>query len=287
VGTDEKVLVEIFSTRPRRHLQEVKKEFHTKFGKTLESWIKGDCSGNLEKILLDLCEDRNELKCKYIRNATQGIGTNEQVLIEILCPATNEKLKKIDQTYQKLYKTDLATVLKSELSGDLQKLMLNHIKADRPSDSQVDEHKAKADAETLFKEGEGKIGTNEDVFTNIITSRSKAHLEHICRHYEQLTGHTLERGLKSETSYDYRHALLAIMMPEAEYYAHLFNQSMKGGGTEDDQLIRLMSTLTKKQLKEANAVFTKKHQRTLVSAIKSETSGSYQQVLLGLVPSVA
>jgi len=61
---------------------------------------------------------------------------------------------------------------------------------------------------------------------------------------------------------------------------------MKGLGTNDDQLVRLMSTLTKSQLKRANEVYTKAHQRTIHAAIKSETSGSYQKTLLGLIPHI-
>ena len=79
---------------------------------------------------------------------------------------------------------------------------------------------------------------------------------------------------------------ILLVKPEAEYHAELFELAMKGLGTNDDLLIRLMSTLTKTQLKNANEVYTKLHQKTLHAAIKSETSGSYQKVLCGLVPSI-
>jgi hypothetical protein len=288
IGTDEKVLVEIFSTRSRKHIQEVKKKFHELYSKSLEDWIKGDCSGTFEKLLIDLCDQRTELKCKYIRKATAGLGTDEGVIVQILCPCSDEELKKINECYKRLYGSDLSSLLDSELSGDFKELMREILKCHRPSDEEhVDEGKAKEDAEKLWSEGEGKLGTNEKVFIEILTHRSRAHIQRVFKHYEQKTGHTFERGLKSETSGDFRRAVMAIVTPQPEYHSHLFNEAMKGAGTKDDQLIRLMSTLTKSQLKHANEVYTKKHNITLREAIKRETSGSYQDLMCGLVPPVA
>lgn len=287
LGTDDKVLVEIFTTRPRKHIQEIKRVYQDLYGKSLESWIKGDCSGHFESILLDLCEERTELKCKYLHKATAGLGTDEDVLIQILCPCTDSELKKLDLTYRRLYGTDLSSLIKSEISGDFKNLMLEILKADRPSrEESVNDAKAKADAETLLREGEGKLGTNEAVFIDILVNRSRTHLHQVCRHYEQLTGHTFEKALNSETSGDFRKALIATIKPEGEYHAQLFHESMKGMGTNDNQLVRLMSTLTKAQLKKANEAYTKEHGNTLHSAIKSETSGSYQKTLLGLIPPI-
>jgi hypothetical protein len=112
-------------------------------------------------------------------------------------------------------------------------------------------------------------------------------LQQVRRHYEQKTGHTLEKAIEKETSGDFRKALLAFLQTPAEYHAQLFDEAMKGTGTNDAQLVRLVTTLTKSQLKEANLVYTKKHQKTLAAAIKSETSGNYEKALLGLLPPVA
>jgi len=165
--------------------------------------------------------------------------------------------------------------------------MLEVIKAKRPArEDQVDDAKAKEDAKVLYKEGEGKLGTNEKVWIDILTHRSRTHLRQVFKHYEQNTGHTFEKAVRKETSGDFRNALLAIIKPEDDYHAELFEEAFKGAGTNDDLLVRLMSTLTKSQLKAANEVYTKLHQKTLHAAIKSETSGPYQKVLLGLIPSI-
>jgi len=287
LGTDDKVLIDIFTTRPRKHIQVIKKEFKDLYKKSLEDWIKGDTSGNFERILVDLLEERTELKAQYLHKACKGLGTDEAVLIQTLCPLSDAEIKKLDATYQRLYKQDLKALVKSEISGDFLHLMEEILKANRPPrEEHVDDAKAKADAEKLYKEGEGKMGTNEAVFIEILTHRSRTHLQQVFRHYEQKHHHTFEKAIRKETSGDFREALLATIQPEAEYHAELFDLAMKGAGTNDELLVRLMSTLTKSQLKAANEVYTKRHQKTLHAAIKSETSGSYQKVLLGLIPSI-
>eukprot|EP01099_Mayorella_cantabrigiensis_P000170 TRINITY_DN1073_c0_g1_i1.p1 TRINITY_DN1073_c0_g1~~TRINITY_DN1073_c0_g1_i1.p1 ORF type:complete len:312 (-),score=66.81 TRINITY_DN1073_c0_g1_i1:78-1013(-) len=286
LGTNDTVLIDIFTTRPRKHLQEVKKTFKSAYGKSLEDWIKGDCSGNFEKILLDLCEERTELKCQYLHRATAGIGTDEEILVEILGPASDEEIRKLNETYKGLYKTDLTSLIKSEVSGDFLRVMVEHLKAARAPEGDVDDSRAHSDSEALYAAGEGKFGTNEAVFVEILTRRSRAHIQRICRHYEQKTGHTLEKAIEKETSGDFRNILIALVSPEAEYHARLFEQAMGGAGTNDAKLIRLLTTLTKAQLKAVNEVYTKKHGKTLITAIKGETSGSYEKVAVGLIPSI-
>jgi len=287
LGTDDKVLVDVFIHRSRKHLQEVKAEFHNLYKKSLEDWIKGDTSGNFEKILLALLERRTDLKVKYIHDATAGLGTNEEVLIQILGPASNKDIQKIAEHYRTHHKVELPNLIRSEVSGQFARVFAQHLKAERPSENEeVDEDLAAADAKRLYDAGEGKWGTDEAVFVDILTKRSRKHIHRVGKHYEQKAGHTLEKGLAKELSGDLLHLLLTFVQTPAEYHAELFHKAVAGAGTNDSLLIRLLSTLSKKQLKEANVVYTSRHSNTLATAIKGETSGSYEAVLLGLLPPV-
>jgi len=54
LGTNEKVVVRIVVTRSEKDLGAIKREFQKLYGKSLESWISGDFSGDAKKILLAL-----------------------------------------------------------------------------------------------------------------------------------------------------------------------------------------------------------------------------------------
>ncbi|XP_044727678.1 annexin B9-like isoform X4 [Chrysoperla carnea] len=54
MGTNDKTLIRIIVTRSEIDLGDIKQAFQEKYGKTLESWIKDDISGDYKKILLTL-----------------------------------------------------------------------------------------------------------------------------------------------------------------------------------------------------------------------------------------
>ncbi|CAF4974118.1 unnamed protein product, partial [Rotaria socialis] len=55
--------------------------------------IKGDTSGNFNKILTNLLYSPVEYDCHELRRAVKGIGTDEEALIEILASRSNKRLK--------------------------------------------------------------------------------------------------------------------------------------------------------------------------------------------------
>lgn len=55
-GTNDRALIRIMATRCEIDLQDIKNEFSAKYGKSLESFIKGDASGDYKKMLIALQE---------------------------------------------------------------------------------------------------------------------------------------------------------------------------------------------------------------------------------------
>lgn len=58
---------------------------------------------------------------------------------------------------------------------------------------------------------------------------------------------------------------------------------MKGLGTADTTLIRVIVTRTEIDMQYIKAEYHKKYKTTLNDAVKSETSGNYQTFLLSLL----
>jgi len=67
------------------------------------------------------------------------------------------------------------------------------------------------------------------------------------------------------------------------YYSEVLYRSMKGLGTDDDRLIRTVLSRCEIDLGEIKERFEKLHQKTLDKAIKGETSGDYEKIMLALV----
>jgi hypothetical protein len=100
-----------------------------------------------------------------------GVGTYEYGLIDVICQTTNAELAQIKAMYPGLEKE-----VEKETSGNYRKVLLELLKCRRDESMVVNEREAEADADTFYRAGEKKLGTDDSTFIKIITSRSLAHL---------------------------------------------------------------------------------------------------------------
>jgi hypothetical protein len=284
LGTDDKTLSSIIATRTRDQLQIVKKVFQQKHGKTLESFIKGDTSGYYEDLILSLVDDKAEYDAKLLHEAIKGLGTDDDLLVHVICSRTNAELKALNEAYQRLYKVTAEKDVVGDTSGDYKALLVAILKADRP-ETPVNVEQAKADAKALYDAGEGKLGTNEKVFIDILTHRSYPQLHAINYAYSQLTGHSLETGVAKETSGNFKKALLILITPKEEYFAKRLHRAISGLGTEDKNLIRCLSYLSnnKDLFKAVNAYYTHNYKHNIENDVKGDTSGWYLKTAIALI----
>lgn len=105
--------------------------------------------------------------------------------------------------------------------------------AARDESTAVDETKAINDAKALYKAGEGKIGTDDEVFINLFGRCSLAHLRAVATQYAQTNKkhHTLAQAVDSEFSGAIAKALRMILLfatdGRIEFYADYVYRAMK------------------------------------------------------------
>jgi hypothetical protein len=72
-------------------------------------------------------------------------------------------------------------------------LLLALVRGDRSESVSVDQQLAETDAQELYRAGTDRLGTNEDTFIHVLTSRSAVQLSTTLQFYLQTFGHDFEK----------------------------------------------------------------------------------------------
>lgn len=98
----------------------------------------------------------------------------------------------------------------SETSGHFRRLLTLIVTGVRDAPGTVDTVLAKEQAEKLHAAGEGKLGTDEEVFNRILAHASYEQLRLLFDEYKKLSGQTIEQAIKHEMSGELAIAMMAI-----------------------------------------------------------------------------
>jgi len=286
-GTDEQAIIDILCSRTNAQRQVIKQKYESDFGQDLIEDLKSDLGGKFEDVIIALMMPPVQYLCKELRNAMQGMGTDESTLVEILCTKSNEEMQEIARTYENEYGRPLAEQMCSETSGHFRRLLTLIVTGVRDTAGTVDPAQAKQDAEALYAAGEAKMGTDEEVFNRIIAHSSFAQLRLIFEEYKQFSGQTIEQAIKHEMDDELHEAMMAIVecvQSPAAFFANRLYKAMDGAGTDDATLIRVVVSRSEIDLGTIKDEFERIYNRTLFSAITdSETSGDYKRTLTALL----
>lgn len=287
-GTDEQAIIDILCSRSNWQRQMISDTFTRELGRDLVKDLKSELGGKFEDVILGLMLPPVNYLCKQLHKAMDGIGTNEKALIEILSSQNNEQMHHIVKVYEEMFNRPLVEHVCTETSGDFRRLLTLIITGTRDAPGTVDPDLAVMQAKQLYDAGEGKMGTDESVFTKILAHASFDQLEYVFEEYKKLTGRTIEQALKAELSGDFYDALSAIVeciQMAPHFFAKRLFEAMDGLGTDDTTLIRIIVSRSEIDLQNIKDEYEQMYNKTLTSAVKSETSGDYKKALCALIGS--
>jgi annexin A7/11 len=284
---NERQAIVILASLDPHTLEKVKNAYGELYGNALALDIGKHVSGHFGDALLAILKDPAELDADYLHKAMKGLGTNDSVLIEILVTRTPDQIKKIKEAFVKKYGESLEKWITEEASGDYRKYLLALVETNRASSAgAVNKEEVAKDSEALYKAGEGRLGTNENVFIEIFSEKSWKHLRQVSEHYGKNHKHSLETAIKSEFSGDLERALLWTLesvVNRQAFFARRLHKSMEGLGTKDNDLVRIMVTRRHNDLWEIAEEYQTLYKKTLKEDIADDTSGDYKKLLIEMV----
>uniref|UniRef100_A0AAY4A810 Annexin n=1 Tax=Denticeps clupeoides TaxID=299321 RepID=A0AAY4A810_9TELE len=287
----DETLIRIMVTRSEVDMLDIRKEFRRMFATSLHAMIKGDTAGDYRKSLVVFYEEhlcnpamsfyafRGTVKpygafnanddANALQKAMKGLGTDEDTIMKLLTARSNVQRQQIKAAYKTLFGKDLVDHLKSELGGKFESLIVGLMTAPIAYDAELLRHAIKVGTETNY--------TNSHVS---------------CKQTTQIVyDHDLEHDVTGDTGGHFRRMLVILLQVRPHliikcarsvpaYFAECLYHSMKGAGTDDETLIRIMVTRSEVDMLDIRKEFRRMFATSLHAMIKGDTSGDYRKCLL-------
>uniref|UniRef100_A0A2H6N7C4 Annexin n=1 Tax=Micrurus carvalhoi TaxID=3147026 RepID=A0A2H6N7C4_9SAUR len=284
-GSDKEAILDLITSRSNKQRIETCQVYKALYGKDLIADLKYELTGKFERLIVGLMRPLEYFDAKEIKDALKGIGTDEKSLIEILASRTNQQIHALVEAYKDAYERDLEEDVIADTSGHFKKMLIVLLQGNREEDDVVSEDLVEQDANDLLEAGEQKWGTDEAQFVYILGNRSKQHLRLVFNEYQKISGKLIEMSIRGELSGDLEKLMLAVVKnirSTAEYFAERLFKAMKGMGTRDNTLIRIMVARSEIDMLDIREIFRTKYEKSLHHMIESDTSGDYKKALLKL-----
>ncbi|XP_015775105.1 PREDICTED: annexin A6-like isoform X4 [Acropora digitifera] len=276
----EKILEILGRVSEKKKLDQLKMKYKELYDKELIEEVKPKLDEEMQMALECLGSGAEE-DSKQLYEAMKGIGTDDDILIEILCTRSNAEMRDIRAAYSKKYNSTLEEDLKGDTSGDLETLLVQLSKGERDESSEIDKELAKKDAKEIMEAGVAKWGTDEGKFISIFTLRSRPQLGATFPEYEKLSKADIADSIDHEMDGDLQKAFLTLVKcirDPTSFHSDKLHKALQEGDTKT--LARIILNKSKTQLTELAAAYKKVHKVELADEIEKKCSGDLKATLL-------
>lgn len=216
MGTKETLLNDVVLGRSNADLNAIKTQYRQTYGKDLAQEVREDLSMKTEKLFeyVLACRRAEESAPVYpqevehavdrLQQSTQGqLGTNQDVVCQILAYSSDGQLRAISQRYHQKYNKKLDAVIASEFSGhmkDALRLMLARA-----------EDRVKSDADDLEATMKGPGTKDQLLVSRMVRAHwNREHMRQVGVAYQRFHGRNLRDRVKGETSGHYKELMMAL-----------------------------------------------------------------------------
>lgn len=291
-GTSEGRLVEALGNTTGEERKLISIRYEETYEKVLSEVMDSECGDNKFGTALQYTAlGPVEMECRLLKDAVDGLGSNEIMMYSILCGRSNDDMELLKKTYYKMYDDDLLSRMTSEVGGDMDKILVATVQA---AEEEFDEEyhtedKAREDAETIYEAGQGSWGTDEAGMAKIVVMSPPKYLKILNFIYADMYGYTLFKAFEDEMGGIAGEAALftlGMKLKPFETVAKLVKKACAGFGTDE---FLLTSCILRYQsvLPDAAIAHEELFEKTIHERVQDESRGHYEDLLMALLNKVA
>ena len=285
---DKEALTKITSQYPLTIRLKIRDKYKSSYGQDLLEDFESKLSSDFKDLIIGLYKSIYEYDADQCRKAIQGIGTDDDTLIEIIATRPNWMLNKVKEIYKKKYNVELEQDVIDDTSGDFRKLLVSLLQCNRSENKIPNIEKSNEMAKDLFKgdKEKGKIKIDEDKMNKYFALSSPVELMHLAREFHREYGKSLIKVVEDQFSGNLKKLIKTIFygnISPSEYFATRIREAVEGAGTNEKILNRVIITRNEVDMDIIKEYYKILYSRDLIEDVKSDTSGVYRTLLVALI----
>ncbi|KAI5475861.1 isocitrate lyase, mitochondrial [Pseudohyphozyma bogoriensis] len=295
-GTNESLLTTTLTSipSPSLRLPVLKHTWRSKNGTTMEEMLVKELRGKYEDTLVAFIRGPVLGDVWWVEKACVGMGTNEDLLDEIVLSLPPPQLALLKAAYHKQHSnTTLERRIHDELSMKTKKMYSIALMGEWKDGSgyQLNTGQLEMDKGELGKmfkvSPDGITQVDELQFCSLIFARSPLHLHELQKGYQLMKKRPLTRTVKEAFSGHMQKAILFVLNGAKKDHTGVYRdakkiyKSMQGMGTDDSALIMrlLRAHWDQNRFRAVQQAYQSKYGETMKNRVMKETSGDYRDAV--------
>eukprot|EP01083_Nonionella_stella_P268868 909219_1 len=285
MGTNERKIIEVTNGFSHAQRMQILATFNKIHNRDLIKDFKSELSGKFEKMILGFWSPQGLFDAQQVNKACEGMGTNEALLTEIICTRNSGQLEAMQKAWWKgksIIETVKSETKKMMGNSNYCNLLITLLEGGRTKNGPPpNEQKAKEDAEILNRfASQEKEKDAKAKFVEILSTRSWSQIREMSGIFQDISKkYTLEGAIqKTFGNGDTANALLVIVefaCQPYDYWAKKLRSAMKGMGTDDETMRRIIVSRAEIDLRDIGVIFGQRYGdgKTLQKWIKDDLGG--------------
>lgn len=269
----------------RKEREEIRRAYDRKYPQNncIED-IKKKLSGDYRDVAVKLFQTRAEYDAETLYNAFKGFSIDEDPIYEIVMGRPPQLLDEIKPLYEKKAGVTLEANIKKHFPNPLKKNLVTVLNTRRSTNPNPDHDDCQKKASKLAGTAPD-AWLNDNEIINMLAKSSPEELVLISRYYLRKTNiHIMKTvdGL-SKSQKKYVNNILYNVVAPPEMYANKMNEAIKGLGTDDPLLQRVIITRYDIDMTLIKKYYRQNFKVTARADVEGDTSGFYKDLLVGLL----
>ena len=282
---NEDSLISILSTTSNLDRQIIRLFYRKKYSSPIQTDIQMQLSSDLRDLVLDMFDLPYEYDARELHKALTSLKTDVKTINEIIITRPRSHLILVQKIYKKFYNVALKNDVQNLSDEKYSEFIMAILASQRPMNQTIEINQGYNIAKDLVKNGIKQYGTNVKLFKEVFIDKSRSDLIIISRAFYDLYKKNLYDTIDKEVSGKNKTLIKDIMfgiITPAQWFAKKAYKAMKGPGTDDDTLIRVIVSRSEIDMEQIRDYYFREWNTDLRNDIYGYFSGTYGKILMNL-----